>query len=157
MEINKNCLFFPVVIIILAIDQLIKYLINIYEPLIELSILKIHFVKNYGIGFGLLNTPSVKWVLIILTIIIIIGILYYYRNIPNKFLPVFSFALVMGGALGNLVDRIMYGFVTDFIDFGFWPAFNIADSAVTIGVILLIFYYWKYSQKNKKPRKNRKI
>ncbi|MBW2969304.1 signal peptidase II [Candidatus Woesearchaeota archaeon] len=157
MEINKNLLFFPVVFILFFLDQVAKFLINTYMPVIDLFFFRIHFVKNYGIGFGFLNIPFFRWILIFLTIVIIVILLFYYKKCPSRFLPVFSFALITGGALGNLCDRFLYGFVTDFIDFGFWPVFNIADSAVTIGVVLLIFYYWKFSNKKKKRRKNRKI
>ena len=54
-----------------------------------------------------------------------------------------SFALVLAGAAGNLIDRVLFGFVTDFIRISVWPAFNIADCAITAGVVGLIIYYWK--------------
>jgi signal peptidase II len=150
MAVNKNYLFFGLALLIVIIDQLTKYLITTSQTIIDLGILKINFVKNFGIGFGLLNFPFLRWILVIITVVIIGIILYYYKDLPNKFFPVFSLSLVLGGALGNVIDRLMYGFVVDFIDFGFWPAFNIADSAVTIGIILLIIYFWKYSNKTRK-------
>ena len=93
-----------------------------------------------------------------LTVVIIIGILYYFcRDKKNHKLFTIPLALVFGGALGNLLDRVMYGFVIDFIDFNFWPAFNIADSAITVGVIFLIIYVIKNKPKKRKIRKKRKV
>jgi len=70
---------------------------------------------------------------------VIAVIIYYFDKIPNKdrFLQ-FSIALVLGGAIGNLIDRIVLGYVIDFIDLTFWPAFNVADSAITLGVGLFL-------------------
>jgi len=91
----------------------------------------------------LLNNPASRWILILITIVIIGIILYYYKDLPKKYLPIISTSLILGGAIGNLIDRFLFGFVIDFIDFRIWPAFNIADSAVTIGVIGLIIYFWQ--------------
>lgn len=158
MAVKKHFLFFSIAFFIFIIDQLTKYFISTYTYLGGLWILKIHFIKNFGIGFGLLNFPSMKFFLIALTVIIIIGILYYYCNDKKKNkLFIISLALIFGGALGNLLDRVMYGFVIDFIDFGFWPAFNIADSAVTVGVVLLIIYFIRNKPKKRKIRKKRKV
>ena len=69
---------------------------------------------------------------------------YFLKSIKegNKAEKVF-FGLLIGGIIGNLIDRIMLGYVVDFIDFRIWPVFNLADSFVTISVIGLIFYLWK--------------
>ncbi len=167
MALKRHLLFFTTALFILVLDQLVKQFITVYSVSKDYSFVKIQFVKNFGIGFGLLNLPVLRWVMVAVIAAIIIGILYYYSRSCSQSRPVFIFALalVLGGALGNLVDRIMYGFVVDFIDFGFWPAFNIADSAITAGIILLIGYFWifptKSSVKQKKsrinPLKNRKI
>ncbi len=158
MAVKKHFLFFSISFIILIADQLSKYFISTYTYSADLLILKIHFIKNFGIGFGLLNYPSVKFFLIALIAVIIIGILYYYcRYKKNHKLFIIPLALILGGALGNLLDRVMYGFVIDFIDFGFWPAFNIADSAVTVGVILLIVYFIRNKPAKRKIRKKRKV
>jgi len=81
--------------------------------------------------------------LIWVSIIVIGAILYNYNKIPKDKVPQTAFALIIGGAIGNLIDRIVIGKVKDFIDFRVWPAFNIADSAISIGAVLLIIYYWK--------------
>jgi signal peptidase II len=73
--------------------------------------------------------------------IIVIGvILYIYDRLPKEKLVQIPLALVLGGTFGNLIDRFRFGFVIDFLDFRIWPAFNLADMAITIGVIGLIIY-----------------
>ena len=69
--------------------------------------------------------------------------MYLNRIKNNEKLMQFSIGLLLGGTIGNLIDRTLYGYVIDFIDFRFWPVFNIADSAVTISVIFLVFVLWK--------------
>ena len=170
MALKKHLLFFLTALFVLVFDQLVKQLITAYSFTRDYSFVKIHFVKNFGIGFGLLNLPVLRWAMVAVITMIIIGIIYYYSRSYSRSrqLFVFSLALVMGGALGNLVDRLMYGFVVDFIDFGFWPAFNIADSAITLGIVLLIIILWIFPKiptkstikKNKSrtnPLKNRKV
>lgn len=165
---KKHFLFFGIALLVLLLDQLLKQVITFYSVSRDYFFVKIHFVKNFGVGFGLLDFPFLRWVMVAVISLVIIGVLFYYSRSPNKFLPVFSLALILGGALGNLADRIMYGFVVDFIDFGFWPAFNIADSGITIGIVLLIGQLWFFpkiptkssvKQKKRRPnvRKNRNI
>ena len=145
---KKNFLFFGIAFLVVVIDQITKFAITSKLALSE-SITIINnffyftFIKNFGIGFGLLNNPASRWILILITIVIIGIILYYYKELPKKYLPIISTSLILGGAIGNLIDRFLFGFVIDFIDFRIWPAFNIADSAVTIGVIGLIIYFWQ--------------
>jgi signal peptidase II len=158
MAVKKPFLFLGIGFIIFIVDQLTKYFISTYNFSLDLFILNIHFVKNFGIGFGFLNFPSLRFFLIALMIVIIIGILYYFcKDKKNNNLFTIPLALIFGGALGNLLDRVMYGFVIDFIDFIFWPAFNIADSAIVIGVILLIIYFIRNKPKRRKIRKKRKV
>ena len=145
---QKNLIFFGLALLVVILDQLTKFLITSKLTFAEsIPVIKNFFyltlIKNFGIGFGLINTPAARWILITITIIIICIILYYYKNIPNQLLPIISTSLILGGAIGNLIDRLLFGFVIDFIDFQLWPAFNIADSAVTIGVIGLIIYFWR--------------
>lgn len=78
-----------------------------------------------------------------ITIAFIGAVLYYYDRIPAK-KDVLAYAgIVVGGAVGNLADRLAFGFVRDFIDFAFWPSFNVADAAITIGGIGIIVYLWR--------------
>ncbi|MBD3304029.1 signal peptidase II [Candidatus Woesearchaeota archaeon] len=145
---KKNFLFFGIAFLVVVIDQLTKFAVTSALSFSEsIAIINNFFyftlIKNFGIGFGLLNNPSSRWIFILTTIIIIGIVLYYYKSLPKKYLPVVSTSLILGGAIGNLIDRFLFGFVIDFIDFRFWPAFNIADSGVTIGVIGLIIYFWQ--------------
>jgi signal peptidase II len=124
-----------------VLDQLTKYFAAGKQAALISNFLYITSVENTGIGFGLLKGSNP--IVIFLTIIFIGAVLYYYDRIPkNKYVVVLA-ALLLGGALGNLADRIFLGFVRDFINFTFWPAFNIADASITIGGIGLIAYFLK--------------
>ena len=100
-------------------------------------------VWNRGISFGLFNTgaEATRWILIVLALAIAAGLVVWLRRLQGR-LPVYAVGLVIGGALGNAFDRIHRGAVADFFDVhvaGYsWPAFNIADSAITVGVLLLL-------------------
>ncbi|MDO8741118.1 MAG: signal peptidase II [Candidatus Woesearchaeota archaeon] len=139
-------IFFLIPVLIILFDQFTKFLIKNYLalgqsfPLIKNTVY-FTYIQNTGAGFGLFR--SFNSVLIWVSVIIIGIILYYYGEIIKNKITTTAFALVLGGAAGNLIDRIFLGYVVDFIDFRFWPAFNVADSAVTIGVIILIIYFLK--------------
>ena len=104
------------------------------------------YIKNQGIAFGLF--PAYKNFFIVTTIIIICVLLYYWNGISknNMWLQI-AIGFILGGALGNLWDRIVLGSVIDFIDIGYlnhrWPAFNLADSMICIGVgMIFIDFMW---------------
>jgi signal peptidase II len=115
-------------------------------------------IHNPGVSFGLFSgyTPILICVQFILTIVIMLA----YKNFePKSFYMQFGFALLISGAIGNLVDRIRFGYVIDFISFRWWPAiFNIADMEIRTGILLLVFLYlsrkilWNegFKQKNTK-------
>lgn len=96
---------------------------------------------NTGIAFSLLNGESARWFLVVLALLIVGGLLVWLRRAENMALAL-GIGLVVGGALGNVVDRVRLGAVVDFLEFhafGYaWPAFNMADSAVVGGVALLL-------------------
>ncbi len=100
-------------------------------------------IYNTGAAFGLFQDQS--FTLTIVAFIGIVVVLLFVFLVPRRFpfldnrLGKLALGLVFGGTIGNLVDRLRFGYVTDFIDIGIWPAFNIADSAVTVGVILLLY------------------
>jgi signal peptidase II len=99
-----------------------------------------HFslVLNKGAAFGLLRGQNI---LLIASSLAAAGIILYYFFVKKPKSPVLGIALglILGGAAGNLLDRILFGHVIDFLDFRIWPVFNIADSAITIGTAILIF------------------
>jgi signal peptidase II len=133
---------------VVAADQLSKSWIRANllpgESFPEIGRFSITHLQNTGSAFSLITNQS-----FLLTIIAIVGlvvILLFYRHLPrSNTLGTIALGLVFGGALGNMIDRIRFGHVTDFIlvrlwhDF-YWPAFNIADSAITVGVIVLIVF-----------------
>ena len=130
--------------LVLIIDILTKQLIihNLIENqsiTIINNLLNITYAKNTGIAFSILEgrVPMI----IIMTLIVVVVIINYLKNNNNK-LELIYYSLILGGAIGNLLDRIIYGYVIDFIDFhlsnNHFPTFNIADSCIVIGVFLLL-------------------
>ncbi|PKM90958.1 MAG: signal peptidase II [Firmicutes bacterium HGW-Firmicutes-12] len=136
-------LFWIIAIVVLILDRGVKFLVTAYMELGQtIPVIKgffhITFVKNPGAAFGILTDK--KWFFIIVTIVVLILLFYLVYTIGQQsaFLSI-TIGLVAGGAMGNLIDRIHSGLVVDYLDFrGIWPyVFNIADSAIVIGVILL--------------------
>ena len=144
---KKNILIFSTALIIIFSDQLTKFLIrknfqlNESIPIIK-NIFHLTYVNNTGSAFSFFQGYNLFF--IIFSIAVIAAIVYYIIKIKeNEKLMQFAAGLLLGGTIGNLIDRIYIGSVTDFLDFRIWPIFNIADSAVTISVILLVFLLWK--------------
>ena len=96
-------------------------------------------VHNSGAAFGI--APAGADVFLLASIVVSIGIVVYVVRTPGSTAADAVMGLILGGTLGNGFDRLVYGTVTDFINFHFWPVFNVADSAVSIGVVLLIAGY----------------
>lgn len=97
------------------------------------DIISFSLVRNTGAAFGLFRYQTTAFIFISL-IAIAFTIFYLIRRKVGFYLP---FALILGGAVGNLIDRLRFGYVIDFVDLHFWPVFNIADSCITIGSIYL--------------------
>jgi signal peptidase II len=141
---------FITVISILSLDQLSKFLItkNLLldqsMPVIK-GIFHLTLIHNRGAAFGILKNQTN---LFILTALFAIVLSYFgLKDQKHKRLYRLSLNLMLAGALGNLIDRLFFGYVIDFLDFRIWPVFNIADSAITIGAILLGIFI--LSQKSK--------
>ncbi|WP_200909712.1 MULTISPECIES: signal peptidase II [unclassified Sphingomonas] len=136
---------------VLAIDQLVKYLVTgplgIDYPGAErelLPIFTLRFVQNFGVSLGLLQAGSetARWALVAMTAAIATGVAVWMRRETGR-AELTALGLVLGGALGNIIDRARFGYVVDYADLhfgGFSPflVFNIADAAITIGVIILL-------------------
>lgn len=144
---KKNIVVFSIALLIVILDQLTKFLIkqnfqlNQSIPIIK-NVLHLTYTTNTGSAFGLFKGFNIFFILF--SLIVIIVIFYFIKDIKeNERLMQFAVGLLLGGTIGNLIDRIYYGSVIDFIDFRIWPIFNVADSAVTISVILLIILLWK--------------
>lgn len=128
---------------VLAIDQLTKLLaISYLKPKANLPVFEnyfhLSFVENTGIAFGLFQNHPEFWVLIITLSVVglFAGSWFFRRQSLSKRL---AFGFILGGAIGNWVDRVRFHHVIDFLDFRIWPVFNIADSFITIGVVVLIW------------------
>jgi signal peptidase II len=131
-----------IVISILFFDQAAKLLVikslslNESIPVLR-GIFHISLVHNRGAAFGLLNNQVPVFIAATLLAIVLIALSLKNSKANRLSLYNISLYLILGGALGNLIDRLLFGYVIDFLDFRFWPVFNIADSAITIGAVLL--------------------
>lgn len=111
----------------------------------------ISYVRNTGAAWSIFSGETVG--LILISLIIICFIVYYIlKNKPKSRLEKIGYSMILGGAFGNLFDRIIYGYVIDFLDFyifGYdYPIFNLADSFIFVGVILLMIYTWRCKDGN---------
>ena len=147
LSIKKNISIITTFFLIIFFDQLTKILViknfQLYESLSILPFFNLTFIVNYGFAFGFLNNPSLNQIIVILIIFSIIAyFLYLLIKTQDQFFQ-FSLILVLSGAIGNFIDRVFHGFVIDFIDIHIgnyhWPAFNLADSSITIGFFLIMF------------------
>ncbi|MDP8260648.1 MAG: signal peptidase II [Candidatus Gygaella obscura] len=137
----KNTFLVLFCVLIVAFDQYTKSLALKYLSLLRPQevIHKIFYLTlsfNTGVAFGMFKNQTIFFVVIsfIAAIVIIINILRSKNFIENL-----GFIFILAGAIGNLIDRLRYGFVVDFIDFVIWPVFNVADSFITIGAFIIIF------------------
>jgi signal peptidase II len=129
--------------LILLIDQITKHYIRAAMPLGTsipiIAFTRFTHVSNSGASFSIFTNYS--FLLGVIAVFAIIAAIVFYRKIPEECrLPG---ALILGGAIGNLIDRIRFGAVTDFIDVTYWPIFNIADAAITVAAVMLIIIVWK--------------
>ncbi len=131
---------------IIVFDQLSKqWIVNRLGPVPLMDAIplvgngvQLIYSRNTGVAFSLLQ--GVPQLLTVLALLITAGVIYVYiTQLPRQNLAVqISIGLIVGGALGNLIDRIVLGYVIDFIQVGWWPVFNVADSAISLGAILLV-------------------
>lgn len=141
----RGLLFLGLALLVVVVDQVTKRLAETRlrdqrsVPVVD-DILRLTYVQNRGAAFGLLQDQTTFFVLVG---ILVIGVIAAsYRYLPRSgFLLHLALGLQLGGAIGNLIDRVRQGYVVDFVDFGYranwWPVFNVADSAIVIGVALL--------------------
>ncbi|MBU4149810.1 MAG: signal peptidase II [Candidatus Omnitrophica bacterium] len=141
------------VLLILFIDQYLKYMVrqNLLAgesvPIIS-NILHITFVTNTGAAFGLFKNATPVFVVISVVAVAFVAMLLIKIIQQGGFFkrPMFNFSLILilSGAIGNLIDRLFFGYVIDFIDVRIWPVFNIADSSITVGTLLLILSFMRH-------------
>jgi signal peptidase II len=144
----RRALFLGTAALVVALDQATKALIRASiapgDSWPEGWPVQLSHVTNSGAAFGILKDQT--GFLIVTTVVGLAAIYLYYRFPPfdHAVAPI-AIGLMLGGAVGNLVDRVRLGEVTDFIDFGFWPSFNVADSAITVGIVSLLLGYAFFS------------
>jgi signal peptidase II len=149
---SKDLFFYFIALLVVAADQWSKYWVRNHlqlgvpwDPIPWLRpIVSLTYVTNTGVVFGMFQ--GVNRLFAGVMIVVIVAILYFYYTMPIRtWSERLSFGLLLGGAFGNLVDRLWRGRVTDFFDLNFWPmqdwaVFNVADSSVVVGTCLLIAY-----------------
>ena len=146
----KRIYFIILSILIIFSDQVTKHIINIYhETLINKNFIlfSIDYVKNFGAAFNIFSGSRIFLSLISIVItIILIYLIYNKPKIDN--ISLMSYSFILGGTLGNGIDRITKGYVIDFINLNFinFPVFNIADISINIGVALIIYSFIKYKK-----------
>ena len=141
-KINK--LYFVLIsLLILLLDQLTKYLIKFnFDASINKNyiLFNIDYIKNYGAAFNIFSGSRIFLSLISIVFSLILIYLILFKN-SSKYIDLYSYAFLLGGTLGNGIDRIFNGYVVDFINLNFikFPVFNIADISINIGFILILY------------------
>lgn len=141
---------------LVVLDQIVKYLVRANIPLggnvpFIPYLLDLTYVQNTGAAFSMLRSHT--WVLTLISTVVVVGMcVLLVKGFFKNRLGLFSAALVLAGGMGNLIDRVLFGFVTDmfqttFMDFA---VFNVADCCITVGVPLLFLYVWLYVGKDEK-------
>ena len=143
---------------IAALDQLTKYWIVHQVKLpqkgkIEISgVFDLTYVQNYGASFGMLS--GMRWLLALLSVTIALGLLYWLGRLRRP-VAATGVAFVIGGALGNLYDRLAYGYVVDFLDFSglYFPwVFNVADASINVGIAFILLDAWLTRDRKDAPK-----
>ncbi|MDP2894981.1 MAG: signal peptidase II [bacterium] len=150
-------LIISALIVILA-DQVLKYAAFEFldGPKVVLGFLRLSQVTNRGVAFGIgsdiESAPWGRYFFLLLSLVIVIALLTLFaRYCRTRLWARISLGLIVGGAISNLADRLMFGYVRDFIDLRFWPTFNGADLAICAGVVLLIAGMLKEESGRKAP------
>lgn len=133
------------------VDYVTKYFIQQHFvpgeslPIIP-NVFHITIILNYGAAFGILRDQRIFFLTVV--VILIVALWVFRKQIKNGgMLPQLGASLLVSGALGNALDRLVRGAVVDFFDFRIWPIFNVADIGICIGVVLLAIYFWRYDSK----------
>jgi signal peptidase II len=146
-------ILFGVALLVLALDQLTKSWVvaslpegGWWSPVPGLwRVFRIVHTTNSGAAFGIF--PQQGSLFILVAVVVVLAIVFYQQRLPiNGWLIRLTLGLQLGGATGNLVDRLRYGSVVDFIDIGFWPIFNLADLSIVVGVAVLAYHLWREDQ-----------
>jgi len=140
--------------LVIVIDQITKRIVDttmqLYQSIELIPYFQLTYMRNQGAAFSFLSGAGgwQRWFFIGLAVIASVFICFWLKKLNrNQRWEAIAWSLVLGGALGNLIDRILYGYVIDFLDVyvgdWHWPAFNVADSAITVGVVMLLIDSFK--------------
>lgn len=152
---------FAIGVALAAIDQVIKFFVNanlkeVGSVSVIDNLLSFTYVENNGVAFG--SFAGNRWIFVVLTTALIAAILIYmFKKKPQSKLFYASVALIVGGGIGNFIDRVLYGYVIDYISLSFFPPVcNFADYCITVGTVLLMIYVLFFTSTGKKDLKNDK-
>lgn len=147
-------IYLVIAIILAVLDQIIKYfVVNNLAPVGRVTaiphLLDLVYVENTGVAFGMFS--DLRWLFVIITsIVIIVFVILLFKVGNSSKLFSISSALIIGGGIGNLIDRIIYGYVVDYLQLSFFsPVCNFADYCITFGTVLLVVYLLFYSDLSK--------
>lgn len=155
-------IYFGIAIVVIVIDQITKWVasssLTLHEQNPVMPSFNFTLMHNYGAAFSFLSNAGgwQRWFFTIIAIVISIVLVVWITRLKSneKWLGV-ALGLVLGGAIGNLIDRMAYGYVVDFIqwyyDRFYWPAFNIADAAISVGAVILLLTSFFGDEQNTKP------
>jgi signal peptidase II len=145
---------------VFVLDQATKYLVLQNIPLGESwslfpaleRLFKFTYITNKGAAFGMF--PQLGSIFMVVAIVVISAIILFYHHLPidNPWIRL-SLGLQLGGAMGNLLDRFVHGYVVDFVDIGFWPIFNLADLSIVCGVAILAYHLWNEEDRPDGPER----
>ncbi len=152
LQLRMKNKFYLVTLAVLVLDHLTKWLVSArldarFPIEIVPDYLRLSYIRNSGVAFGLFQDIQSVWkpyLLAGMAVVAVIVILVYSSRTPlNRTMLQIALTLTMGGILGNFMDRVVHGYVVDFIEFHikesfYWPTFNLADSAITVGIALLL-------------------
>ncbi len=146
-KIQTKLYFLSLSLFIVLVDQFTKYLISYNYKIFsnkDFYLFRFDFVKNYGAAFNLFSGSRIFLSLLSVICSIILIYLILRKNISNSF-DLYAYSFILGGTIGNGIDRILKGFVIDFINLNFinFPVFNIADISINIGLIFLLYTIFK--------------
>ncbi len=153
---KKNLIYYDLILLMIILDQVTKWLvartITLYGSLTVVpGFFNITHIHNKGAIFGAFSRTGNRWVFLVLTAASLVAlglVIYYFVKTPASERGMkLALSLILAGALGNLLDRVFRGYVIDFLDFyigrAHWPFFNVADSCITVGALLLLFFFLK--------------
>ncbi len=150
----KDLVLLQLAALVFLLDQFSKFVVREFlgfgESFPEAGFFRITHTHNTGSAFGLFQGQNVPLIIVAIVGITILVLIYRSQRRPSNLLR-FSLGLQLGGAAGNLLDRVLLGHVTDFLKAGPWPVFNLADSSIVVGLVLLAWLFLKPQRRMGRP------